>query len=381
MEFVEPLCYNVAKGGDDIMEKDKYKKIPISDSHMHLWREMPLADSVDFHSWVIKEFGYDTISLMAICEQAVEPTRAVMQNLKTMYLKKVLSPNVYAYSGLHFRELSPDDDGTYFLNQAKYIKACGYDGIKMFYPMLMYRTGFPYIKLSDSRFDKFFSYVEREQIPLTLHLGAPEVCFAENIEDVPLSQRKWYIGKAEHHLFEAFDDFKKMMDKFPKLKITVAHFAFITWHMDWAEEWLSKYENLHFDLTPSLFMYFDFQENPKEWKEFLIKHADRIIYGTDIGSNTLDVVKYEPGALCHVVRGFFEETEPIHEFEETFYPMPLPDDVLKKIYKENIMKCYGNKPPKKADYERLLEEIAREEAWGIETKLQAENIETMRAEF
>ena len=75
----------------DIMEKDKYKKIPISDSHMHLWREMPLSDTVAFHKWVMEEFGYDTISLMAICEQKKEPTRAVMQNLKTMYLKKMLS--------------------------------------------------------------------------------------------------------------------------------------------------------------------------------------------------------------------------------------------------------------------------------------------------
>lgn len=363
------------------MEKDKYRKIPISDSHMHVWREMPMADTVAFHKWVIEEFGYDTISVMAICEQPPVPTRAIMQNLKTMYLKKVLSPDVYAYAGIHFKELSPDDNGDYFLNQAKFIKACGYDGIKMFYPMTMYKNGFPYINLSDSRFDKFFSFVEHEQIPVTIHLGGPEVCFSENIEDVPESQRKWYVGKTEHHLFEAFRDFTAMMDKFPKLKITVAHFAFITWHMDWAEEWLSKYENLYFDLTPSLFMYFDFQENPAHWTEFFKKYADRIIYGTDIGSNTLDVVKYEPGALCHVVRGFFEETEPIHEFDEIFYPMPLSDDILKKIYKENIMRCYGNKPPKEADYERMLCEIALEERMGVPTELAAKNIEIMKAEF
>ena len=363
------------------MEKDKYKKIPTSDSHMHLWREMPLEDSIAFHSWVMEEFGYNTISLMAICHQTPEPTRAIMQNLKTMYLKKVLSPNVYAYGGLHFRDLSPCDDGSYFLNQAKYIKACGYDGIKMFYSMMMYKPESICPRLSDPIYDKYFEYVEREQIPVTLHLGAPEVCFAENIEMVPESQRKWYIGNRKPNLQDAFEDFEKMMDKFPKLNITVAHFAFITWHMDLAEKWLNKYENLCLDLTPSLFMYFDFQENPKAWTEFFIKYADRIIYGTDTGSNTLDVVKYEPAALCHVVRGFFEETEPIREFDEVFYPMPLPDDVLKKIYKENIMKKYGNKPPKASDYERLLEEIAREEAWGVPTELAAENLEKMRAEF
>ena len=364
------------------MEKDKYKKIPISDSHLHIWREMPLSDTVAFHRWVMEEFGYDTLSIMAISEQPViEPTRAIMQNLKTMYLKKVLSPRVYAYAGLHFKELSPDDDGTYFLDQAKYYNACGYDGIKLFYSVGVYALGFPNIELSDSRFDKFFSYVQQEQIPLTLHLGGPEVCFMDDINLVPVSQRKWYCGKREKDLHYAFRDFVKMMDKFPNLKITVAHFAFITWHPDMAEEWLSKYKNLMFDLTPSLFMYFDFQEKPEIWKEFFIKHADRIIYGTDTGSNTLDVDKYEPGALCHVVRGFFEETEPIHEFEETFYPMPLPDDVLKKIFKENLMKLYNNKPPRPANYKLLKQEIEVQERLTPPTELNRKNLEIMKEEF
>lgn len=363
------------------MEKDKYRKIPIRDSHMHLWREMPLSETVAFHKWVMEEFGYETISLMSICEQTYEPTRAIMPNLKTMYMKKVLSPKVYAYAGLHFEGLKEDDyDGKYFSDQAEYYYECGYDGIKLFYTMGMYRHGFPYLNLSDSRFDKFFAFLEKVQMPITIHLGGPEVCFSENIEDVPESQRKWYSGKSEYHLFYAFDDFKKMMDKFPKLKITVAHFAFITWHMDWAEEWLSKYENLYFDLTPSLFMYFDFQEKPDEWREFFIKHADRILYGTDTGSNTLDTIKYEPGALCHVVRGFFEETEPIHEFEEVFYPMPLPDDVLRKIYYENIIKYYGG-APKKANYKLLEKELDFEEKKEYESEFSDENLKLMREEF
>lgn len=362
------------------MEKDKYKNIPIRDSHMHLWREMPLSDTVAFHKWVMEEFEYETISLMSICEQAYEPTRAIMPNLKTMYLKKVLAPKVYAYAGLHFEGLKEDDDGEYFLNQAKYYYDCGYDGIKMFYPMAMYRHGFPYINLSDPRFDKFFAFLQEVQMPITIHLGAPEVCFEEDINKVPESQRKWHIGKSDVHLFTAFEDFKKMMDKFPKLKITVAHFAFITWHLDWAEEWLEKYENLYFDLTPSLFMYFDFQEKPKEWTEFFIKYADRIVYGTDTGSNTLDVEKYEPYALCHVVRGFFEETEPIHEFDEVFYPMPLPDDVLKKIFKENIMKYYGGEP-KEANYKLMKYELDLEETKEYESEFAKENLKIMREEF
>ena len=221
------------------MSQNQYKNSPIRDSHMHVWREMPMEDTVAFHSWVMEEFGYETISVMSICEQKPEPTRAIMQNLKTMYLKKMLSPRVYAYAGLHFQGLTPEDDGTYFLEQAKYYNACGYDGIKMFYPISMYLQGYPFIRLSDPRFEKFFGYMEDMGMPINIHLGGPEVCFGD-INEIPESQRKWHIGDCPVHLFDMFADFTGMMDKFPKLKIMVAHFAFITWHMDWAEEWLAK---------------------------------------------------------------------------------------------------------------------------------------------
>jgi len=52
-----------------------------------------------------------------------------------------------------------------------------------------------------------------------------------------------------------------MMRKHPKLKIVLAHFGFLTEHIDWASDWLDEFENLYFDLTPSLFMYYDFQKD------------------------------------------------------------------------------------------------------------------------
>ncbi|MBE5867590.1 MAG: hypothetical protein E7293_01315 [Lachnospiraceae bacterium] len=360
------------------MEKDNYRKIPIRDSHMHVWREQSMEETVAFHKWILEEFGYETIAIMSIHDN---PNGGAMrdENLKSMYLKKVLSPRVYAYAGLHYKDFPVDDDGTYFLEQAKYYHACGYDGIKMFYPIGCYRKGFPYIPLADPRYDKYFAFMEETGMPITIHLGGPEACFG-NIEDVPESQRKWHVKDCPVHLHDMFRDFTSMMDKFPKLKIVVAHFAFITWHPDWAQQWLDKYENLSFDLTPSLFMYFDFQDKPEIWREFLTRNADRIIYGTDIGSNTKDVEKKEPHALVHVVRGFFEETEKIYEFEEEFTPMPMPDDILKKFYKENIMRYYGGEP-KAANYKLMLQEIeliAKEE--GL-SELAKENLEVMRKEF
>ena len=127
-------------------------------------------------------------------------------------------------------------------------------------------------------------------------------------------------------------------------------------------------------------MYFDFQEKPQEWREFLIKHADRIMYGTDTGSNSLDAVNYEPAALCHVVRGFFEEKEPIHEFEEVFYPVELPDEALRKIYKENVMNFYGG-APRTGNYKLMKAELELEENKEYPSPFTKENLKIMREEF
>ena len=360
------------------MEKDRYKKIPISDNHMHLWKEMKLSNTVKFNEWIMEEFGYETITLNAFFEQMYVP-RAYQPNLKIMYLKKLYPDRVYCHAGFRYSLFSPDDDGEYFLNQAKYYKLCGYDGIKMLYNFRLFGEGFPYMRISDSRYDKLFEYMEREQFPIIIHIGAPEVCFGD-INEVPESQKKWHAGDCDFHLYDMLDDFRRMMDKFPKLRVTVAHFGFITWHPDWAEEWLTKYENLYFDLKPSLFMFFDFQEKPDVWKKFFFKYQDRIIYGTDTGSNTMDEKIYEPAALCHVVRGFFEETEPFSEFDEMFYPMPLPDDILRKFYKGNMLRFRQNKAPLQGDFERLKKEFEVEESMDL-TELSKENLEIMKKEF
>ena len=367
------------------MEKITYRNIPIMESHMHIWREIPLAETLQFCRDTLDEFGYETLSLLALTDHwRPDPFRALHQNSKTLYLKNALSPNVYAYAHPHMKGLGPEDRGEYYLDQAKFYHACGFDGIKLHYASFVYADKYPHIPLSDKRYEPFFAWLEQEQIHVVIHLTAPELCFLKSIDDVPENQRKYYQGGKG---FEEFDfaaqnkDFTDMMDKFPNLNVTLAHFGFITMHMDWAEEWLQKYPNLTFDFCPSLFMYYDFMNAPDAWKAFFLRHSDRLLYGTDIGSNNRDTVHEESGHLVHLVRGFLEGPAPVQDFDDTFIPIPLPDEVLAKIYKTNILRCLGNRAPLQTDLGRMREELPRAEAEGVPTPLAAENLEILRKAF
>ena len=58
-----------------------------------------------------------------------------------------------------------------------------------------------------------------------------------------------------------------------------------------------------------------------------------------------------------MVRGFFEETEPYSELGYDFIPMPLDDNILKKIYKENMLDFYEHKAPKKLNVDVMRKEL------------------------
>lgn len=355
------------------------------ESHMHIWREAPLSETLRFCKDTLDEFGYETISLLALTDHwRPDPFKSLHQNAKTLYLKDKLSPRVYAYAHPHMKGIGPEDRGEYYFNQAKFYRACGFDGIKLHYAAFVYRDQYPHIPLSDYRYEPFFRWLEEEQIHVVIHLTAPEVCFIKDILQIPQNQRKFYAADS---LFDGLDfwtlnkDFTDMMDKFPNLNVTLAHFGFLSMHMDLAEEWLQKYPNMTLDFCPSLFMYYDFMNAPDAWKAFFLRHSDRLLYGTDIGSNNRDEKHEESAHLVHLVRGFLEGSESIHEFDDTFVPIPLPDDILKKFYKTNILRCLGGRAPFPADLERMAAELPIARAEGIPTPLAAENLRILSKAF
>lgn len=356
----------------------KYFDIPVRDNHMHPWKELPIEESIKYQKDILEKFNYKSITLLSINEEVGKcPHAALMDNLKNIYIKHKLYPNIFAYAGLHLGPPNSEVDENEYLEQAKIYHMAGYDGIKMFYNSGNYEAGYPW--LSSKAYVKFFDYMEKAAFPIIIHLGGPEALWKK--ENVPESQKHWLKKELRIHLYDMFKDFTTVMEKHPKLKIVLAHFGFITEHIDWAEEWLEKYENLYFDLTPSLFMYLDFQKNSVRWKEFFNKFQDRIIYGTDMGSNAEDFDNLEPEALYHVVRGFFEEKEPFTEFGETFYPINLTEDILKKIYNDNMLKLYPDDKPAKINKDYLKYEFEREEENSKVNQLARENYKIMKREL
>lgn len=334
----------------------EYKNIPISDSHIHVFWNMPLRDKTELLNKIIEKNNYDTVTVLCIpvCSSRLVKSRNFLENLTGFYLKRQMPEKVYAFAGLSHYYNDEKNTPEFYLNQAKFYMSAGFDGLKMIEgrPNQRFILGHGY---DDARYDLMYDYAEKNKIPIVIHASGPEFCWAEGGR----------FAESEFGFFDYYDELDRMMSKFPKLKVTFAHMNFITGHIDMAADFLDKWENVYYDFTPNQFMYLDFQKNADEWKDFFIRYQDRLIYGTDIGSNTKDIDGTEADSLVHMVRGFFEEDKPYSELGYDFIPIPLEDSLLKKIYRENMMKFYEMKKPKEPVVSVMKEELEAVEKMRI----------------
>lgn len=315
----------------------EYLNLPIADSHIHLDWNMPLEDRIKLLEKVIEKNNYDTVTVCPVpfVHDRITKCRDFTVNLCAMYAKCKLPEKVYAFAGLSHHCDEKLNTKEFYLQQVKFYMEAGYDGIKM----LEGRTGEHKAYncgIDDEKYDLFYKHCEDNEIVIVSHIGGPEAA--------------WHEGGSLYgthpDLTDLYGEVDNVLKKFPKLKLVLAHFYFITRHAEEAAEFLDKWENVYFDLTPNQFMYLDFQKQPKEWEAFFKKYQDRIVYGTDIGSNTTDTDGKEADCLVQMVREFFEGNEPFTVLGYDLVPIPLEESILRKFYKENMMKLYGGKKPK-----------------------------------
>ena len=180
--------------------------------------------------------------------------------------------------------------------------------------------------LDDQKLLPLYDYCQVERIPICLHIN----------------MRK----------FEA--EARRVFDRYPDLPIIVPHCALWSGKLPKLDELLTDYPSLLTDLsfgwwyTVPAFKRFD--KNPPAYRDFIIKHQDRILFGTDV------VITAAKTKSADALTDFFLSYRCVLELEEFdfrdrkgqryhFKGLALPEEVVRKIY-------HGN-------FERLLQRTGR----------------------
>lgn len=326
----------------------------VFDAHVHHRFEMPIEEAVRIFKLEFPVTGTEKQAFMSLPNN-VSPEGQFyldeMQNMRMLFLKYAFSPNAYAFSGLehplNVAEMDSECLSKEYLRQAEEYASVGYDGMKMLegYPSMrkaMKRT------LCDKVYDRYYSFLEENQIPVTMHVANPETFW--NVDSIDEYSKKMGRGCDETYPTKAQlqEEVDGIMKKHPKLRLALAHFGFMSYDIEQAKRWLDEYEHTMFDLTPGGEQLLNMQKNWSEWEKFFAEYQDRIIYGTDYYAFPQDE-KWEENFLRRpkFLREFFE-TDTEHDYGgRPFRGIKLDEDILQKIYWDNAMKWFGE--PKKID--------------------------------
>jgi len=318
------------------------------DGHAHLFsmHEIP---------GVLRVMDGAGLSALAIC--CMPTNRAfrcdVNLNAAALLAKAMRPRSVYVFAGLDYTGRKGEEpDGKDLLRQARALVAIGADGFKMLEgkPNVGRELG---VRLDAPCYDDFYGWCEAEGIPIVLHVADPEENWLP-ATDPFLAERGWsYADGAYPSKEELYRQAFRVFGRFPRLKVQLAHFFFLSADRRQAHEVLERFPSVTFDVTPGDEMYRNFAVDPDGWRGFFLSHRRRVVLGTDntIGEYCRDNVA-EAGRFAekNVARGI-EIIGLLRAFWETRGKGPgnqsglaLPPEVLEHLYAKNFLSRAGEAP-------------------------------------
>ena len=203
-----------------------------------------------------------------------------------------------------------------------------------------------FIMPDDSRLTAVWDSAAKNNIPVLIHIADPVAFFTptdehnERFEELH-EHPDWSYYNAGTPGFKALlAAQERMLKANPQTNFVVAHVGSHAEDLADVARMLDLYPNMYVDTAERIH---ELGRQPYTARDFLIKYANRILYGTDLVPNAWNTsYNYR----------FFETRDeyfPYNRLEEhnqgrwMIYGVYLPDDVLQKIYAENAERLYFGK--------------------------------------
>ncbi|MFQ6095287.1 MAG: amidohydrolase family protein, partial [Candidatus Bathyarchaeia archaeon] len=207
----------------------------------------------------------------------------------------------------------------------------------------------------------FWEACESFGFPVLCHVADPEEFWDEELAPDWAKEQGWVYYLEDYPLKEElYHEMENVLDRHPDLKVVLCHFYFISGDLEGAEDFLNRYGNANFDLTLGIELMYNISRRRDEWRDFFIRHQDRILFGTDIA--TWQKVQESIDRIW-LIRNFLESDEEFYtpptadklltRYREPFVGLNLPESALRKVYAENFQRLWG-KEPKKIDINKAI---------------------------
>jgi predicted TIM-barrel fold metal-dependent hydrolase len=194
--------------------------------------------------------------------------------------------------------------------------------------------------IDDPRMDALLEKCAELKMPVNIHVGEDRWMYEPMDErnDGLMNAWKWKIAKQPGVLQhdEVVATLERAVKKHPRTIFIACHFANCCSDLSMLGRMLDENANLYANIGAR---YAEISPIPRFVGQFFKRYEDRLFYGTDM----------DPEAEMYRVTFRILETQDEHFYPAYFskyhWPMHalgLPDEVLRKVYRENALKVLGN---------------------------------------
>ena len=313
------------------------------DSHWHLY--VPYhEDGTDYRLMLDRlqqEQGLEAMNLCCIpCYHELGPAQNILAALYKLH-----NPTAYAYGGLVYPQIpfqNPMPEGMDPLSQYRELMDLGFDGIKMLETKPTEQKIYG-MCIDDPYYDGLFAAAEADGTHMVWHVADPETFW--DIDRIPqrFLDRGWYYGDGTYMSHERiYQQVYNVLDAHPQLKVSFAHFFFLSDHPERLAALFDQYPGTSVDVTPGSEMYGSFLENREFYRDFFEKYQDRILFGTDTSYSGGDMTRFTDRSRA-VVK-FLTTDQDLEVISVATKGLALPQAVTEKILGGNFRKAAGAVP-------------------------------------
>jgi predicted TIM-barrel fold metal-dependent hydrolase len=194
------------------------------------------------------------------------------------------------------------------------------------------------LKIDDPRWDEIWAVCGELGIPVLIHSGDPAPFFDpidrfnERWEELSRNPAWSFYGGDFPKLEDLMAARNRVIARHPKTNFIAAHLGSSEHDLKTLGQWLDTHPNLYVDIASRIN---ELGRQPYSARAFMIRYADRIIFGTD---------GPWPEARLNAYWRFLETFDEAFHYSEKEPPpqglwlidgIGLPDEVLRKVYHEN----------------------------------------------
>jgi predicted TIM-barrel fold metal-dependent hydrolase len=200
------------------------------------------------------------------------------------------------------------------------------------------------LRVDDERLAPLFERAADLGVFVMFHTADPEAFFRpvdrfnERYEELS-AHPDWSFHGSEFTKAELLGQRNRVFARHPRTTFVGAHAAERPESLAEVARWLDEHPNFHIDISARTA---ELGRQPYTAREFFVRHADRILFGTDL-------VPEEEMYRLHF--RFLETADeyfdyPSHASRQgrwQIYGLHLPDEVLRAVYRENALRLLGSR--------------------------------------